>query len=124
MKVLVSIIRRVLGTSLALLDATLASNADLGSTLALHLLERVASRSNEETEKVDLREFLDRNVDFVLRTGVALCGMVVSWRLEGRVELEGLVDEFESLFLELLAVSNFTRVCSATVSIVSGRRRR
>jgi hypothetical protein len=49
--------------------------------------------------------------------------VVVGRRLEGRVELEGLVDQLEPFVLEFLAVANFSGVSSTTVGVI-GRGRR
>lgn len=62
------ILGEVTGPSLTLLDASLTPDADFGTAFPFHLFERITTRTNEQTEKVDLREFFDRNVDFVLRS--------------------------------------------------------
>lgn len=123
MQILLGVVTQVLRSSLPLLDTSLPSNRDLRSTLPLHLLLRVSTRSEEESEEVDLWELLDGDVDLVLRFGVPLLSVVLVWRSEGWVELEGPVDELDSFVLELATVSDLSSVGSSTVSIV-GRGRR
>ena len=117
-QVLVRVRALVLGSTLSLLDGSLSSDRDLCATLALHRLERVSSRADEETEEVDLWELLDGDVHLVGRLGVSLLGVVLGRRAEGGVELERLVDQLDALVLELASVSDLARVCSSSVSVV------
>ena len=50
---------------LPLFDASLASDANLGATVPLHLLQTVTARADKQAEEVDLGEFLDGNVDLL-----------------------------------------------------------
>lgn len=109
---------------LALLDTALAANADLGSALPLHLLERVTTRADEETEEVDLGELLDGDIDLVLRATaiLALGHEVLGRRAEVGIGLHLAVDETHALVFKALAVPDFARVRSSSVGVV-GRGR-
>ena len=87
---------RVLGVlirpGLPLLDATLSSDANLGATVSLHLLQTVTARTNEQTEEIDLWEFLDRDVDLLRRTVGAFLLLVFDGGSEVGIVLHGTVD--------------------------------
>jgi len=122
MQLILSIVSDVLRSTLPLFHTSLPSNRDLRSTLPLHRLERVSTRSNQKSEEVDLGELLDGDVDLVLRLGVPLLNVVLVGRSEGGIEFESFVDELDSFVLEFATVSDFSGVGSSTVSVV-GRRR-
>jgi hypothetical protein len=106
------------GTSLTLLDGAFATNANLRTTVTLHLLERVATRTDQESEEVDLGELLHRDVDLLLRPERALLLVVLDRRPEVWVVLHGPVDEAHTLILELLPVAHLARVGTTTMCIV------
>ena len=115
----------LLGSSFTLLDTALATNADLGAAVSLHLLQTVTARSNEQTEEVNLRELFDGNVDLLGRTLGALLLVILDRGTEVRIVLHCTVDKPDTLVFQLLAVADFTGVGTATVSIIGrGRRRR
>lgn len=106
----------------ALLDTTLATDRDLGTTFTLHLLETVAARSNEKAKEIDLRKLSQRQVNLFHRLSVALAGVILCrWLIVG-IELELSFDELNALFLELFAISDFSRISPPTLSIIRRRR--
>jgi hypothetical protein len=90
----------------------------------LHLLQAVSAGSDEQAEKVDLRELLNWNVNLLLWTARAFLLVILNRWAEVRVGLESFVDEANSLILKLLAVSNFASVSTPTMCVVSRGRRR
>lgn len=58
----------VLAAHLALLHGALAANYDLGARVLLHRLQRVAARSNQQADKVDVGVLFLRNEDLVADT--------------------------------------------------------
>jgi len=124
-EVFLGVVSELVGARLALLHATLASNADFSPAIALHFLQAVASRADEQTEEVDLRELFDRNVNLLRGTLGALLLVVFNGRPEVRVIFHCPVDETDALVLELFAVTDFSSVGSTTMRIICwGRRRR
>lgn len=123
MEVLLSIIGKLVRASLALLYTALATNADLGPTVPLHLLQTVTTRSDQQTEEIDFGEFLDGNVDPLRRTLGTLLLMVLDGRTEIGIVLHGTVDQSDALVLEFLAVADLTGVGPATVGIIGWGRR-
>jgi hypothetical protein len=123
-KLVVLVLLAVTGTTLPLLNRTLSTNRDPRSRLTLHLLKRVTTRTNEQSEEVDLGELLDGDVDLVRgSTGrLTLRHEVLGRRTERRVELHLPVDEAHPLIFETLAVAHFAGVGAASVGVV-GRRR-
>lgn len=82
-QVFVVVVRRAphaIRSTLSLLDRTFASNRDLGARLPLHLLQRVATRTDEETEEVNLGELFDGNEHLFLRSTAHLAGVEVVLR--------------------------------------------
>lgn len=123
-KVVIGVVGVGLGPALAILDGALATNRYLGARLSLHLFERVSTRTDEESEELDLRELLNGDVDLVLRPVVALLGVIFGRRAVIRVELHGLIDESDALVLEFAAVSDLARVGTSSMGVVSRRRGR
>ena len=124
MKIFLGILGVLFWSGLALLDTALATNADLRSTIALHLLQTVATWTDEETEKVYLGELLNRDIDLLGGALRSLHLVVFDWGTEVGVVLHGTVDETDTLVFEFLTVSDLARVGTATVGVIRGRRGR
>lgn len=112
------------GSLLSILDTSLSSDRDLGTTLPLHALQRVTTRSNKKTKEVDFGEFFDGNIDLVLGSTELSSAKDIGRRSEVGISFHRSVDQLQSLFLQLLPVSKFTGICTSTISIVHGSRGR
>ena len=124
-KIFLGIFGVLFWSSFSFLNATLATNADLGSALPLHLLQAVTTGTDKETEEIDLRELLDRDVNLFRRTLRPLHLVVFDRGTEVRVVFHGTVDESDALFFELLAIADLASVSTTTMSIIRrGRGRR
>lgn len=123
-EVLFRIVSKCLRSGFPFFDASLATNTNFGTTFPFHFLQTVATRSNEETKEVNLRELFDWDVDLLLRTLRPLLLVVLHRRTEVGVILHGFVDELDALVLKLLPVTNLPSVGTTTMSIVRGWRRR
>ena len=91
------VMRECVRSAFALLDAALSSNTNLCASLPLHALERVSTRADEETEKVDLGEFLDWDIYLVLRAIVTASSSDIGRRSKVGVRLHRTVDKSETL---------------------------
>lgn len=58
MQFILLIMREVTGPSLTLLDTSLTSDADFGTTFPFHFFERITTRTNEQAKKVNFRNSL------------------------------------------------------------------
>jgi hypothetical protein len=123
-KIFLAVVSESVGSAFAFLHAALAPNADFGTAITLHFLQTVAARADKQAKEIDLREFLDRDVNFILGAVGSLLLMILGWRTEIRVGLEGLVNKLDTFFLELLAIPDFSSVCTATIPVIRGRWRR
>ena len=123
MKIFLGIFGVLFWSSFSFLNATLATNADLGSALPLHLLQAVTTGTDEETEEIDLRELLDRDINLFRRTLRPLHLVVFNRGTEVRVVFHGTVDESDALFFKLLAIADLASVGTTTVGIVRWRGR-
>ena len=65
MKIFFSIFGVLIWSGLAFLDTAFASDADLCAAIPLHLLQTITTRTDKQTEEIDLRELLDRDVDLL-----------------------------------------------------------
>lgn len=65
MQIFLGVVSELVRFSFSLLHASLSADADFRTAVAFHFLQTVASRANEQTEEIDLREFLDRNVNLL-----------------------------------------------------------
>ena len=124
MEIFFSILGVLLWSGFALLDTTLSSNADLGTALSLHFLQTVTTRTDEETEEVDLGKLLNGDVDLLRRTLRPLHLMILDGGPEVGVILHSTIHKPDALLLEFLPVANLAGVSTATVCIIGGRRRR
>lgn len=118
---IISILVRLIFT---LLYASFSSNANLGSTVSLHFLQTVTTWADQQAKEVDLREFLDWNVDLLRRSLGALLLVIFHRRAEVRVSFQRTIYKPNPLVFELLAIPDFAGVGSSTMAIVSRRRRR
>ena len=125
MQVLLRIVRKRIRTGLPLFDTALPTNTNLRTTLPLHLLQTIPTWTNQQTNEVNLRELLDRDINFFRRTLRPLHLVVFDRGTEVRVVFHGTVDESDALFFELLAIADRASVSTTTMSIIrKGRGRR
>jgi hypothetical protein len=123
-EILFGILRVLFRSCFTLFDAALASDADFGATLPLHLLQAVATRAYEQTEEVDLRKFLNGNVNLLRRTLRAFLLVILDWGTEVRIVFKGALNKPNTLILQLLTIADFAGVGPAAMSVVCRRRRR
>ena len=107
--------------SLPLLDASLSSDAYLGATVPLHLLQTVTAGTDQQAEEVNLGEFFDRDVDLLRRAVGTFLLLIFDGGSEVGIILHSTINQFDTLFFELFAVADLPSVCPATVIVVSGR---
>jgi hypothetical protein len=93
MQILVLVARKRLWTTLALLHTALSTDRNLGATLPFHLLERITSRSDEQTEKVNLGELFYGDIDLFLGAARAFLHQILWWGPEVGICLHGPFDE-------------------------------
>jgi len=106
----------VLPTNLALLNAALPSNDDLGPRLLLHVLQCVPSRTNEQTHKVDVWMFFLRDHYFVRH--LHCWGLVIGRSLVVRIYQHHLLDALMSGVLEFFPLAILSRVQPLSVPTV------
>lgn len=123
-KILLRIFSILIGSSFPFLDTAFTTNANFGATLAFHFLETVTTRSNEQTEEVDFRELLDRNINFLGWSLRSLLLMIFDWWTEVGIVLHSAIHEPDALFLELFTVTNFTGICPSTMGVIGRGRGR
>lgn len=121
MKIFFAVVSVSVRSAFSFFDAPLATNTDLSTTFALHLLQTVATRTDEETKEVNFGKLFHRNVDFVLGSVRSLLLMILSGGAEGRIGFQSTVDELNALFFETLAVADFASVGTTTVRIILRR---
>jgi len=120
MEIFFSVICVLIWASFAFLHTSLPANADFCPTLTFHLLQTITTRPDEQTEEINLWEFLDGDVDFVgWPLGTLLLVILHRWPEVG-VIFHGTIDKFNALVFELFAVTNFTRVGPTSMCIVCG----
>jgi len=101
---------------LPFLDTTLPPNDNLGTSLLLHALLRVATRANDEADKVVAGVLLHGDVELLLELGWA----VVGGGLEGGVAADELRDDFLPLAVEALPGAVFAGVDADAEVVVDG----
>jgi len=125
MQVFFSIIGVLIWSRFTLLDTAFATDADLSTALPFHLLQRVATRSYQKSEEIDLWKLFDGNIHLVRRTLRTLLLMVLDRRAEIGIIFHGTIHETDALIFKLLAITDFSSVRATSMAIVSrGRRRR
>jgi hypothetical protein len=103
---------------LPFLDTTLPPDDNLGTSLLLHALLRVATRANDEADKVVAWVLLHGDVELLLELGWA----VVGGGLEGGVAADKLRDDLLPLAVEALPSAVFAGV-DADAEVVVDRLR-
>jgi hypothetical protein len=124
-EILLRIVSIWIGAVFTLFDAAFATNTDFGTALSFHLLQTVSSRTYKQTEEIDLWKFLDRDVDLFGRSLRSLVLLVFDRWPEVGVVFHGFLDKSNTFILQLFAVTDLTRISTATLTIIRrGRRRR
>jgi hypothetical protein len=119
MKIFFRIVSISVGPAFTLLHAPFTTDADFSAAILFHLFQAVTARTYEQSEKVDLGEFLDGNIDLVLRTEGSLLLVILYGRSEVRINSECLFNKANALFFEFFLVAYFTCVGPATVAVIS-----
>ena len=105
---------------LPFLDATLPPDDDLGTSLLLHPLLRVAARADDEPDEIVPRVLLHGDVELLLEPGRAVVG---GW-LEGGVAADELGDDLLPLAVEALPGAVLAGVDADAEVVVDGLGRR
>jgi hypothetical protein len=120
MEIFFGIVCVLIWASFSFLHASLATDADFCPTLTFHLLQTIATRSDEQAKEINLWELLNRDVDFVGWPLGALLLVILHGRPEVGVVFHGTINKFNALVFELFAVTNFTGVSPTSMCIVGG----
>jgi len=92
MEILLRVFSVLVRSGLPFFNAALPSNADLGAAISLHLLQAVTAGTDEQTEEVDLGEFLDGDIDLLRRAVRTFLLLIFDRGSEVGIILHGTVD--------------------------------
>jgi len=98
----------IFSPNFSLFHTSFSSDDDLGSCVLFHVLEGIASGSNQQSNKVDVRMIILRNHNFI--THFYLRSLVIWWRLVLGVDDHHPLDALVPHLLQLLPLPVLPRV--------------